>query len=93
MRLSHVLDGVNHGIAPGKGPRLSLVDLRGAAVNRHLHVPIREIDAETVRMPVAWLDLSWRQFHLEDANERILERNRVGVVRRARDRGRPPIDF
>ena len=54
--LPDVAHRVNDGIAPRERAGCPMVDLGRFAVNRHLGIPVGEVDAEPVWMAVARLD-------------------------------------
>src|SRR6185503_14984258 len=57
FRAADVLDRVDDGLAPRERAGLALAGPGLRAVDRHLHVPIREVDAQPVRVAVARLGL------------------------------------
>src|SRR6188768_4321544 len=79
--LPDIANCVNDRIAPRERTGGPAIQLRRFAVDGDFDVPVGEVDAQAVRMPMARLDRSGRDMHVEDSHERVLERNLVRVRR------------
>src|SRR5262249_39059303 len=84
LRLADVLHRVDNRLVPRKGACLSVVDLRLLSVDGDLRLPISEVHAQAMRVAMARFGLARLDTDVQNADERVLERDLGRVGRHAR---------